>query len=275
MSVRVFSSIDNYKNRLFMADNLRFSHSLESEFYHDQALIPVYPLQDYKETFENASDFDILDSVYSFKVDDNQFKGVIENLGIPNLESKEELFKMISERGNAYNLLKTKFSKLISQFSVEQNHNIHDIYVGSPKQLTTTIEFDKEPHKKCGLHFDNWGQLPVSELEKSQNRICINLGRGHRYFIFINKTIFKMKEELSQIDEKFNSIEDSNLLGQLYYKYIDPLNYKILFFKLEPFEGYIAPTEVVMHDGSNFDSDFVDIQLTARGLFAPKMMLSV
>lgn len=269
MSVSVFSSIDNYKSRLFISDEFRYSLNSESELYNSESIIPIYPLNGYKETIEHIKDFNVLDSIYCFKIEDHQFKGIVENLGISNLESKDDLLKMITDRESAYNLLKNKFSKLISKFSLDQKHHIHDIYLGNPRQLTTTIEFDKEPHKKCGLHFDNWGQLAISELEKAQNRICINLGKSHRYIIFVNKTIFEMKNELIQIDEKFKNIEDSNELGQLYFKNVHPVNYKILFFKLEPFEGYIAPTENVMHDGSNFDSDYVDIQLTARGLFRP------
>ena len=267
MSVNLFSSINNFEERLFEAVDFRYPHSDELKIYHNNSILPIYPLLKYEQQ-KKINEFKLLDSIYCFKIDDPQFKGIVENLEISNLKSTEDLKKLIIERNNGYNILKKRFLKIFTKYQHEEENYIHDLYIGSPNQITTTIEFDK----KCGLHYDNWGRLPISQLEKAQNRICINLGKGHRYFIYINKTIFEMREELIQIDKKFIEIEDSNELGQFYFKIISPLNYKIIFFKLEPFEGYIAPTENIMHDGSNFDSKFVDIQFTARGLFSPNLI---
>ena len=44
-----------------------------------------------------------------------------------------------------------------------------------------------------GMHVDSWFDAPLSMREHSQNRICINAGRGPRYLLFINIALARMK----------------------------------------------------------------------------------
>jgi len=267
MSVNLFSTIENFQHRLFTAEGV--VHPAD-ENYADDSIIPLYPLtSSFHE--ESTAAFDLLNSIYCFKITDNQFKGIVANLGIQDLESGEALAKLMREKQSSYELLKKKFLTIISKFMRDSDYTIHDIYMGGRNQATSTIDFGRPEKKKIGFHYDNWGDLPVSQLNESTNRLCINLGKGHRYFLFIDKTIFEMREELMRSDLRYGELEDSNELGKLYIKNADPASYKVMSVRLEPFEGYIAPTETIMHDGANFDSEHIDIQLTARGLFHPEL----
>ena len=95
------------------------------------------------------------------------------------------------------------------------------------------------------------------------------MGKSHRYFLFIKNSVIEIREQLSRDDAKNSLIENSNQIAKMFLMSNNP--YEIYFFKLEPFEGYIAPTENLIHDASNFDSNNIDIQITARGFFNPNL----
>lgn len=266
MSVIITSSIENFESRLFLTNGLLCSG--DNDGYVSNAIIPKYPLRNEK-IKTNSNEFEPHNSIFCFKINDGRFQGIVDNLGIQDLESIDDFMVLVNEKKIAYDLMKGVFRNILGMYVATDDFTVHDIYIGNKSQITSTIDFNSNEKKKIGFHFDNWDGLPVSSLRESQNRICVNLGKAHRYFLFIDKTVFDMRNELSLLDKNFEEIEDSNEIGQLYIRKIHPSAYKVFAIKLMPFEAYIAPTETIMHDGANFDSECIDIQLTARGLFKP------
>ena len=109
------------------------------------------------------------------------------------------------------------------------------------------------------MHIDSWDKQPIEERQYSRNRICINLGKEDRYLYFINLPIFSIYKslpiKLTNINKVVNLFLSENQ------------NYPVIKVKIKPMNGYIAPTENIIHDGSTFNTNNKDITLTIRGYF--------
>jgi hypothetical protein len=118
-------------------------------------------------------------------------------------------------------------------------------HVDNPgRQRTTTV--DQRVGKRNGIHLDNFDRLPISERGNSRRRLAVNLGPGHRFLI------------LSTLDI-WDVTAGHQILGD-YPRTADVREYvrrggalSCVRIRIEPGEGYLAPTEVVPHDGSTSD----------------------
>ena len=266
MSIKLFKATNfEASERYFLAPSLYFTKK-ENQLYEPNSAIPNMPITTNANfNFINSpNDYETHNSLFFFKLDDKKIIDIAQNLKIQDIQSKEDLNLLIKSRQNAYEILLHKLNSFFKSYTT-QPFVTHGIYIGGKEQITSTINFDITPPKKTGFHVDNWDKLPISELQNAANRICINLGKGHRYFLFINKNVIDIRNTLASYDNNFRKIENSNQIAKAYLMSQRP--YQICFFKLAPFEGYIAPTENLVHDASNFDSGDIDIQLTARGYF--------
>ncbi len=264
----LFSSDINQNGRLFKSPGLRRVEDDTDDVYRKGALIPAEPILPSRDFFDESVT-GMHDSIACFKVDDPQFQQFVESLGFWDLNNYDELKTLVNERRTAYEIFKRKCVKIMSEYASDSHFNLHDVYLGGRNQLTSTIDYDSDSTKKIGMHFDTWDVLAVDELMTSRNRICINIGQGVRYFLFTPKSVFEMKEELVSINDDYAALSSSYDIGVIYANEIGVENIPVYFVRLEPFEGYIASTETVFHDGSNFDSNFLDLQITARGFFDP------
>jgi hypothetical protein len=108
-------------------------------------------------------------------------------------------------------------------------------------QLTTTI--DHGTGNRLGVHLDNFDQRPTRTRELSRRRLAVNLGPGHRYLVMATATIQEIAEELDPYPRYPHTDDIRRYLcggGGL----------ACLRIRLGPGEGYIAPTELIPHDGS-------------------------
>lgn len=116
----------------------------------------------------------------------------------------------------------------------------------------------KDNHR-VGLHIDN-------HLEFPRHRILINLGCESRYFLFINLSI---KQLYNLVSKHNNNILTDNLgssgLGIIFMQLFP--NYPVIKLRIDPGEAYIAPTEHIIHDGSNQGTQCLDIFFTMRSIF--------
>jgi len=108
-------------------------------------------------------------------------------------------------------------------------------------QRTTTI--DQRVDQRTGLHIDNWDKLPLTERDRSRRRLAINLGPGDRYVIVATLDICDM-HAVHPIDAPFPRT------GDIHEYLRRGGNLRCVRIRFEPGEGYIAPTELVPHDGS-------------------------
>lgn len=108
-------------------------------------------------------------------------------------------------------------------------------------QRTTT--FDQRVGRLTGLHLDNWDKLPLGERERSRRRLAVNLGPGDRYVLLAMQDIRDL-HAVHPIGTPFPRTRDVREFvrkgGRL----------RCIRIRFEPGEGYIAPTELVPHDGS-------------------------
>ena len=69
-----------------------------------------------------------------------------------------------------------------------------------------------------------------------------------------------------------NKYEINNIYKQFALSFPE---YPVLRIKINPYEAYIAPTEFIIHDGSNINTKYPDINLVVRGYFQNKTKLNI
>jgi hypothetical protein len=156
----------------------------------------------------------------------------------------------------------------LSKFNLDGEINSHGIFFGKPD--LKNITFNGKENTYIGMHLDSWEQTNIEERKFARNRVCINIGKESRYFLFYRIPIDKMD---GIIREKMHKTYDVNEI----YKQYASLYPKTPIYRLEvkPFEAYVAPTEYIIHDGSSEGSSYPDINLTYRGKFAPSQKTSL
>jgi hypothetical protein len=122
----------------------------------------------------------------------------------------------------------------------------HAISLDAPGQLTTTRR--EARGKRIGLHVDNWDQLPMRTRADSRRRLAVNLGPGSRALLFASPSACQICRSLGRPDEHFPHTTDVRAFvangGRL----------RCYSVVLEPGQAYVAPTELLVHDGSTLDA---------------------
>jgi hypothetical protein len=124
---------------------------------------------------------------------------------------------------------------------------------------------DRDEHYYVGMHLDTWEKIPLHERHTARNRVCINLGREDRYFLFFNLSLMRMfyalgGEDPSKADDFYGTD-----LGHAFMRAFP--GYPVLRLRLKPREAYIAPTDNLIHDGSSVGKRYPDIALHVLGYF--------
>lgn len=175
----------------------------------------------------------------------------IKKIKLNEINSYEELEKTVS-RDDFKVLAKDLMEYVVSKSIHSEIHNL-GIQIEPGNEYTTT----KQNLQYVGLHIDSWDKLPLSERKKSKNRICFNIGKEPRYLYFINVPAHQLvnENEGSDVDKIVNDFLVNNP------------QYPVIRLKVNPFEGYIAPTEYIIHDGSTSGNSYKDITFTIRSYF--------
>lgn len=158
-------------------------------------------------------------------------------------------------------------SKVISEafFSATTPIWIGPTYNGSN---LLTVTKDHRLNRFIGLHVDSWDREPVDERKSSRNRISFNFGRERRYFLFLPFTLQKILTVLRQLDRTIDRRSEPSEIGRIFLTLFP--HTPVVRCSLEPGEGYIAPTENIVHDGSSLGTSSMDHQFTLRGHFSPR-----
>lgn len=131
-------------------------------------------------------------------------------------------------------------------------------YVNRPG--LATVSRDASNGKFVGLHIDSWDRAPMHSRAASRNRICINLGRENRYFLFVNMSIGRCAELAGD-----SQCPDWNYIVKEFFRKCG--GYPIIRLLVAPGEAYIAPTENIIHDGSSLGMVGMDATFTLLGTF--------
>jgi hypothetical protein len=110
-------------------------------------------------------------------------------------------------------------------------------------QITTTE--DHTTRRRIGLHVDNFDRLPCATRHQSRRRLCLNLGPGPRHLLLGDPDIQQICRTLQRdLTRHYPHTDDIR-------RYVaDGHPLRCIRIRLEPGEGYIAPTELLPHDGS-------------------------
>lgn len=112
---------------------------------------------------------------------------------------------------------------------------------GGGKSLSTTI--DRSDGLRIGLHIDRWERRPLGTLASARNRVCLNLGPGSRYLVFVATDIQEIAKQYNLTSEDFFTTRHA----QTYLREHPAV--PLFRLRIEPGEAYIAPTESLIHDG--------------------------
>ena len=197
----------------------------------------------------------------------------IVSLGIPEVKSYAEIMQIRKRSPLEYLETMDKIYAFKSQF-LKKEEGYHKIDVNVKMRQRETLTIDLKKHYLTGLHFDAWEFQTMDKAQSATNRICLNLGKKDRYFVFLNLTLKSVYEAVqSDINIDISKEYDKDPLAQQFLT-IHP-EYPVVKVKVKPFEGYIAPTENIIHDGSSMDmyssddeEDIRDVTLTTRGYFS-------
>lgn len=127
------------------------------------------------------------------------------------------------------------------------------VYLGQalakPDTITTTDNY--QDGRLIGLHLDNWDKLPYAAKHTGRRRIGLNLGPGSRYLILgaIDAQTVCRAVHPDDHTQRYPHTDD-------YRTYVAsgrPI--RIIRILLAPGEGYVAPTEYLLHDGSTEGQD--------------------
>ncbi|GAA2255870.1 hypothetical protein GCM10010430_44630 [Kitasatospora cystarginea] len=124
---------------------------------------------------------------------------------------------------------------------------VHLGQASSPaKALTTTPNY--QDGRRIGLHVDNWDKLDYQAKHTGRRRLCFNLGPGTRYILLVDLDIRAICRTLYRDPEdRYPHTDDLRTYAACH----QPL--RCFRLRLDPGEGYIAPTELLPHDGSTED----------------------
>lgn len=129
-----------------------------------------------------------------------------------------------------------------------------------PGLPTGTVEKDG---LLLGLHIDSWFRQPIADRASAPNRLCLNIGREPRYFLFWNLTVMRMLETIG-LREGDEGLMTRNLAHRFFDRHPD---YPVARLTLHPGEAYIAPTELLAHDATTTGRTSIDINIAMLGRF--------
>lgn len=140
----------------------------------------------------------------------------------------------------------------------QTDRKLLNVAVSPPGLPTSTVELDG---LLLGLHVDSWYRMPIETRPTAPNRLCLNLGREPRYFLFWNLPITRM---VSLLGTQPEAITTRTVTGAFFKRFPD---YPVCRLRIDPGEAYIAPTELLAHDARTWERKTFDICATVLGRF--------
>jgi hypothetical protein len=147
----------------------------------------------------------------------------------------------------------------------------HPVYCIGPSENPAnlkTVTFNPDTRRYNGLHVDNWDQVDLSSRHLATNRLCVNIGRDIRYFLFLPVSLTDIARMLSEeMGPDWGAPARLTVIGRQFMEQFPEV--PVVRCRVSPGEAYIAPTENLVHDGSSVGQSTVDRQFTIRGHIRP------
>lgn len=256
MSVGIFI-YDNDFDRLTVSDGAVLIDELNGLPCKKVSYIPKLPWLNTSNIKYGVNESNYLINVSVGKLNNNLIQQ-LKKIKIGECKTLRDLY-IIQESLEYKNCIESLIRNL-SRFNYDApNLTQHRLYFCDKTLGNNT--FNKHDNEYLGMHLDSYEGQNLNDRNKTRNRICINLGLQSRFLLFYRTTIMEMAQQI-------NNTSDNQNINEIYEKYMS-LNVKEHVYRIEvkPFEYYIAPTEAIIHDGSNWPSSSPDINLVFRGRF--------
>jgi hypothetical protein len=148
-------------------------------------------------------------------------------------------------------------SELAEQWTIARTPRELGLGHNPPGMLTVTR--DPQSGLLVGLHVDTFESYN-SDRTSAGNRLSINIGRGPRYFLFVPHDYPALacagaQSRAQSVVRRFFECRPDTAVVRVC---------------INPGEGYVAPTESIVHDASSIDSGDRDVHVTALGCFEPR-----
>ncbi|WP_251057030.1 hypothetical protein [Streptomyces sp. ISL-94] len=119
--------------------------------------------------------------------------------------------------------------------------------LAKPDMLTTTDNY--QDGRLIGLHLDNWDKLKYGQKATGRRRLALNLGPGTRYILLgaLDAQAVCRAVHPEDYAHRYPGTDDY----RAHVAADHPI--RCIRIRLAPGEGYIAPTEYLLHDGSTED----------------------
>jgi hypothetical protein len=145
----------------------------------------------------------------------------------------------------------------------ELGEPVHCIGVNANPANLKTVTINRDINRFNGLHVDNWDRIDLNSRHLASNRICINIGKGDRYFMFLPVSLMDMASLLAkEMGPHWKPPGRYTAIGRQFMERFPAV--PAVRCWLAPGEAYIAPTENLVHDGSSLGQSEVDEQFTIR-----------
>jgi uncharacterized protein len=144
----------------------------------------------------------------------------------------------------------------------------HFTLYSTPSQLQTLTKTDNQEQISAkvsylGLHLDSWEHTSLS-TSSSKSRLCLNLGKEDRHFLFINLPLNELLKAVGQTQSASASKMPRTLFSGYKFMKLYP-DYPVIKLRIAPGEAYIAPTGQIIHDATSISKSYPDITLHIIG----------
>lgn len=186
-------------------------------------------------------------------------------------KSLADIQEVINRNESYFKRFQVEIVSFIKRFvlvkSLENETSIQGFYFAQPGQATVAVDRSKQT---IGLHIDFSVESHTLSIKNTVNRLTVNVGSESRYFLFVNLTIDKLIDRIKVYEDRdfragYESLDLPGIVDKFFQLYPD---YPIIRLRQDPYEGYIAPTDSIIHDGSTVDMKTHDITLNFLGHFA-------
>jgi hypothetical protein len=136
-----------------------------------------------------------------------------------------------------------------------------DRYIGVGRDVPgmTTQTMRGRNGLRLGLHLDNWDGLPQAQRGSSRNRVSLNLGREPRWFMFVDHDLVSAHSP----DAIPNTASARSVIARAA---VPPAVVRV---RVPVGWGYIAPTEILLHDVWSLKERRGAFHASALGRFSP------
>lgn len=257
-----------------LADNIFISNKIkkvDASQYLANAYLPVdnwarpTPNQLYQiQQVEEVDESEYSKYVTIFDIPNQLFES-INTSDIPLLKTTKDVNRYLQEKTYISDKISLHLNSFLNESLFVNSKRFLGLHILPPKK---SIGMQNKTEKYMGLHIDNSSGFNIDNF-KRPNRVLLNFGKSPRYFYFVNKTTESIYYSIVQ--GKLPRNDDFLCTSYLQAN----LNRKVIILKINPGQGYIAPTEHLIHDGSSKDVEEKDVVMSILGFFNPNFKSSL